>query len=75
MSALRQKRTLGHVRAMSALPQKQTLELSRVMSALCQKQTHALQQKASSFDHLVRGSEQCRRHGEAEHPGGLGVDD
>src|SRR5450631_149280 len=27
------------------------------------------------FDHLVGGGEQCWRHGEAEHPGGLGVDD
>src|SRR6266516_4480762 len=29
----------------------------------------------NSFDHLVGGSEQRRRHVEAEHPGGLGVDD
>ena len=28
-----------------------------------------------SFDHLVGGREQRRRHGEAEHPGGLEVDD
>jgi hypothetical protein len=28
-----------------------------------------------SFDHLVRKREQLIRHGEAEHPGGLGVDD
>jgi len=27
------------------------------------------------FDHLVGGREQRRRHSEAEHPGGLGVDD
>jgi len=46
MSALGQKRTLGHVRAMSALPPKQTLELSRAMSALCQKQTYAVQQNS-----------------------------
>ena len=28
-----------------------------------------------SFDHLVGAREQHGRHGEAEHPGGLGVDD
>src|SRR5438876_12061033 len=30
---------------------------------------------AHSFDHLVGGREQSVRHGEAEHPGGRGVDD
>ena len=30
---------------------------------------------ARLFDHLVGGREQRRRHREAEHPGGLGVDD
>ena len=29
----------------------------------------------NSFDHLVGGREQRGRHGEVEHPGGLGVDD
>jgi hypothetical protein len=29
----------------------------------------------NSFDHLVGGREQRDRHGEVEHPGGLGVDD
>src|SRR5215469_8208424 len=28
-----------------------------------------------SFDHLVGGNQQLVGHGEAEHPGGLGVDD
>jgi hypothetical protein len=27
------------------------------------------------FDHRVGKREQCRRHGEAQYPGGLGVDD
>ena len=31
--------------------------------------------RPSLFDHLVGGGEQRWRHGEAEHPGGLGVDD
>jgi hypothetical protein len=31
--------------------------------------------RARSFDHLVGNAEQGGRHGEAEHPGGLGVDD
>ena len=34
-----------------------------------------LSSRAASFDHLVGGDEQARRHGEAEHSGGLGVDD
>src|SRR5262245_59780961 len=29
----------------------------------------------TSFDHLVGGNQQLVGHGEAEHPGGLGVDD
>src|SRR5262245_38701881 len=34
----------------------------------------APQQNSSLFDHFVRGAEQRRRHGEAEHPGGRSVD-
>ena len=33
------------------------------------------QQHSCSFDDLVDAGEQRRRHGEAEHPGGLGADD
>ena len=36
---------------------------------LCDERTPDL------FDHLVGARQQHRRHGEAEHPGGLGVDD
>jgi uncharacterized protein YchJ len=31
--------------------------------------------KSRPFDHLVGSHEQLVRHGEAEHPGGRGVDD
>ena len=37
--------------------------------------TNAPQQTASLFDHLVGAGEQRGRHGEAEHPGGLDIDD
>jgi hypothetical protein len=37
-------------------------------------QQHSVQ-KLGLLDHLVGDAEQRRRHGEAEHPGRLGVDD
>ncbi len=40
-----------------------------------QQTTSARLQRASSLDHLVGEREQRSRHGEAEQPGGLGVDD
>src|SRR5262249_46083760 len=40
------------------------------MSALCQKRT-----LAELLDHLVSAGEQRRRHGEADRPGSLQIDD
>ena len=40
------------------------------MSALGQKRT-----SAELLDHIIGAGEQRWRHGETEHPGGLGVDD
>jgi hypothetical protein len=42
---------------------------------MCQEATYAPQQTAPLFDHLVGAGEQRWRHGEAERPGGLGIDD
>jgi hypothetical protein len=36
--------------------------------------SNASEEKPDLLDHLVGGRKQRRRHGEAEHPGGLGVD-
>ena len=69
MSALGQKQTFGHVRAMSALPPKADMVGTVVMSALCQKRTSAL------FDHLVGASKQRLRPGESKRLGGLEIDD
>jgi hypothetical protein len=46
----------------------------RAFGAHCQERTYAAQQNNILFDHLVGEREQRRRHGEAEHPGGLGVE-
>jgi hypothetical protein len=40
-----------------------------------QSRHFAPQQTAPLFDHFVGNGEQGRRHGKAEHAGGLGVDD
>src|SRR5262245_18814608 len=45
------------------------------MTAMGQSRLNAPQQTGSLFDHLVGGGKYCRRHGEVEHPGGLGIDD
>ena len=42
---------------------------------ICQFWTHGPQQTASSFDHLVGARDKRHRRGEAEHFGGLEVDD
>ena len=67
MSALGQKRTLGHLRAMSALPPKADIALHRSECPLCAKSRHsALQQKALLFDHLVGQDAQRLRDRQAE---------
>jgi hypothetical protein len=45
------------------------------MSHSCQEATYAPQQTAPLFDDLVGGHEQFVGHSEAEHPGGLMIDD
>ena len=54
---------------MSALPPIADISWRQCMSALCQKRTFV-----HSLDHLVGARKQCRRHGEAQHPGDSRVD-
>ena len=61
-------------KSMSALGQSRHVQCASPMSALGQKRTFGAAAKTTLFDHLVGGSEQRRRHLEAERFGGFLVD-
>ena len=54
---------------------KQTPTARAQCDAMCQDLTHAPQQDSSSFDHLVGDGEQRRGHLDAEHMGGVDVNE
>src|SRR5262249_61232784 len=60
---------------MSASLRKRTCVHSPRYVCFVQKQTHTPQQTTPSLDYRIRDSEQPVRQGEAEHAGGLCVDD
>jgi hypothetical protein len=51
-----------------------SLLIADFCNKICQEATYAMQQIVNLFDHLIGDSKQRRRHGEAEHPGCLGID-
>jgi len=70
MSALGQKQTFAPQKVMSALPPK-----ADVCSAIRHVCFGPIAGIAGLIDYLVGAAEQRRGYGEAEHPGGLRIDD
>ena len=71
MSALGQKQTLRRVRVMSALPPKADISADDQDVCFVPKADIT----SGLIDYFIGAAEQRRRHGEAEHSGGLRIDD
>jgi hypothetical protein len=74
-AALGQKQTWDCRSLMSALPPKADIAARRLNVRFVPIADSCRAANRSLFDDLVGGREQRRRHGKAEHPGGLMIDD